>query len=139
VSLRDLPATIVDLLGLAAESPFPGESLARLIDPAAGPAGVVADPPRSPALSEVVWTDLPDTDPAHLIATRRAISSLAERDTVYIRGEEDGQEELYDLRQDPLQSRDLADEPAMRPVLDRLRATLTRLTAGPLTHERFNP
>ena len=29
VSLRDLPATVVDLLGLASESPFPGRSLAR--------------------------------------------------------------------------------------------------------------
>ena len=29
VSLRDLPATIVDLLGLESESPFPGTSLAR--------------------------------------------------------------------------------------------------------------
>ena len=29
VSLRDLPATIVDLLGLGAGSPFPGTSLAR--------------------------------------------------------------------------------------------------------------
>ena len=28
VSLRDLPATVVDLLGLAADSPFPGRSLA---------------------------------------------------------------------------------------------------------------
>ena len=30
VSLRDLAATVVDVLGLAAGSPFPGESLARL-------------------------------------------------------------------------------------------------------------
>ena len=30
VSLRDLPATIVDLVGLAAGSPFPGRSLAGL-------------------------------------------------------------------------------------------------------------
>ena len=29
VSLRDLPATIVDLVGLEAGSPFPGPSLAR--------------------------------------------------------------------------------------------------------------
>ena len=29
VSLRDLPATVVDLLGLGHESPFPGRSLAR--------------------------------------------------------------------------------------------------------------
>ena len=30
VSLRDLPATIVDLVGLEAGSPFPGRSLAEL-------------------------------------------------------------------------------------------------------------
>ena len=38
VSLRDLPATIVDLVGLAAGAPFPGRSLARFWrDPALQP------------------------------------------------------------------------------------------------------
>ena len=40
VSLRDLPATIVDILDFEADSPFPGSSLARYWNrkPAAAPA-----------------------------------------------------------------------------------------------------
>ena len=43
VSLRDLPATIVDLVGQSAESPFPGHSLAgQWRDSGAQPAAVSA-------------------------------------------------------------------------------------------------
>ncbi len=142
VSLRDLPATVVDLLGLSAGAPFPGESLARFWRPPSSSPGTPADPPAtSPALSEVLPNDPlgSDPDPAHLIASLRVLTSLAEGDRVYIRREGVAQEELYDLREDPGQSRNRADEPAMRPVVDRLRAAMDRMTGGPLTHERFNP
>ena len=52
VSLRDLPATIVDLAGLAAGAPFPGRSLARLWSdslPGAGaldPDGAISELPE---------------------------------------------------------------------------------------------
>ena len=48
VSLRDLPSTVVDLLGLGSPSPFPGRSLARFFRP-----GTTASPPADPVLSEV--------------------------------------------------------------------------------------
>jgi hypothetical protein len=32
-----------------------------------------------------------------------------------------------------------AGEAALQPVLERMRAALGRLTAGPLTPQRFNP
>ena len=48
VSLRDLPATVVDLLGLSDGSPFPGRSLTAYWDP--GP-GQLAES-TSPALTE---------------------------------------------------------------------------------------
>ena len=48
VSLRDLPATVVDQLGLSADSPFPGRSLAAFWPPRPG-----QPPPEvTPALSE---------------------------------------------------------------------------------------
>ena len=49
VSLRDLPATVVDLLGLSAASPFPGHSLAAYwkLPPGEVPPGIT-----SPAFSE---------------------------------------------------------------------------------------
>ena len=56
VSLRDLPATIVDLLDLEAGSPFPGTSLARYWDPAR-PAAPPTPAPSDPALAELVPGD----------------------------------------------------------------------------------
>jgi arylsulfatase A-like enzyme len=140
VSLRDLPATIVELLDVKASAPFPGTSLARLWESQPRPTTVdPADSAASPALSEVVPTNPIDPDPAELIEDRRAWASLAEGDWVYIRirqGDLD-HEELFDLRADPRQSRNLAQEPARRSILDRLRATLDLLTGGPLEPERF--
>ena len=52
VSLRDLPATIVDLAGLAAGAPFPGRSLARLWGdsrPEAGAGASLISMERSPS------------------------------------------------------------------------------------------
>jgi arylsulfatase A-like enzyme len=142
-SLRDLPATVVDLLGLEAGAPFPGASWARLWD--RPPPGAGADPPASkpsPALSEVIPTDPVDPDPAHLLENRRIVwTSLAEGDSIYIRirqGATD-QEELFDLHEDARQSRNLAKEPARQPAIERMRALLDQMTGGPLTHERFNP
>ena len=141
VSLRDLPATVVDLLDLEAGAPFPGESLARLWE---GPqsAARVDHPvsPTSPALSEVVPTDPFDADPAKLLEDRRAWASLAEGDSIYIqvRQGDSQREELFDLREDARQSRNLAKDPARQSDLERMRATLDQMIAGPLTLQRFS-
>ncbi|MGC8643712.1 MAG: sulfatase family protein, partial [Isosphaeraceae bacterium] len=142
VSGRDLPATVVDLLGLEADAPFPGASLARLWEkpPAAG---TIEPPisPTSPPLSEVVPTNPLDPDPAKVLEDRRAWGSLVEGDLIYIRirDEEIDREELFDLRNDPRQARNLADDPARQAVLQRMRSRLDELTAGPLLPERFRP
>src|SRR5262249_29211989 len=54
-SLRDIPATIVDLIGLKSESPFPGTSLARRWDSQPS----TPAPERPAALAEA-W---PSSDP----------------------------------------------------------------------------
>jgi hypothetical protein len=46
-------------------------------------------------------------------------------------------EGLFDLREDARQSRNLAEDPARQSVLQRMRATLDQMTAGPLTLQRF--
>jgi len=46
---------------------------------------------------------------------------------------------LFNLRVDANQSRDVGGDPAAQPMLEHLRAALSRLTAGPLTPERFSP
>ncbi len=93
VSLRDLPATVVDLLGLSAGSPFPGRSLANYWKL---PPGGTSPEITSPALAEQIDTsDFRVLTP--FIAGRSPVRlSLLTSGHHYIR---DGQgvERLYDL------------------------------------------
>ncbi len=142
VSLRDLPATVVDLLDLEADSPFPGASLARHWDStSAGEAWNRSGSEPMPAFSELVPSDPLDPDPAHLIADRTVWASLADGDSIYmqVRWKDALEEGVYDLKRDPLQSLNLIKEAASQPFLEQMRAILDRLTAGPLTLERFRP
>ncbi len=137
VSLRDLPATIVDVLGVAEGSPFPGSSLARLwknpsTQPAADPAGV------SPALSEVVPLEGFNPDPAQLLTPRWPLAALSDNGWNYIRRDGELREELFYVRVDAGEQTNLAGEAAAAATLERLRQSLRSLTAGPLTPDRFN-
>ncbi len=138
VSLRDLAATIVDVLGQGAGSPFPGTSLARFWN---GSRGAVPSGPAAinQALSEVVPLHTRDPDPAQMLKRRWPIAALTEDDWTYIRREGDVREELFSLRQDSKEQHNLAGDPAMQATLKRMREALGRLTAGPLTPLRFNP
>jgi arylsulfatase A-like enzyme len=142
VSLRDLPATIVDLLNLQSGAPFPGASLTPLWASVQSALGVGSpDSTASPALSEVVPTDPFDPDPAKVLQNRRAWASLAEGDFVYlrVRQAELDHEELFDLREDARQSRNVAADPNRQPIIERMRRALDQLTGGPLKPERFRP
>jgi arylsulfatase A-like enzyme len=131
-SLRNLPATVVDLLGLEAGSPFPGESLARLWE-APSPAEALSDR----AISEVAPTDPFDPNRLQLPDFQDPMASLAEGDWVLIRHESGGDEELFDIRADPKEMHNLAGDPAVRARLVQMRAALERLTSGLLTLERL--
>ncbi len=137
VSLRELPATVVDLLGIEAGSPFPGESLARLWE-GAGSSAANAGATSRRALMEVVPLDGLDPDPSQLLVRRWPWAALSEGEWTYIRHEGRVREELYHLRDDAGQSHDLAAEPALRPRFERMRHALNRLTGGPLTPRRFS-
>jgi arylsulfatase A-like enzyme len=97
VSLRDLPATVVDLLGMSAASPFRGRSLAAHWQsaPGEGPPAVT-----SPAFSERVGDKAFQVQPG--IGRRHSgfQMSVVALDHHYIRTGM-GVEELYDLRVDP--------------------------------------
>ena len=138
VSLRDLPATVVDVLGLTAGSPFPGESLARLWK---GPIPAAPSVPEvsSQALSEVVPLDPANPDPSQLLEPRWPLAALTAGDWRYIRREGEIREELFHSRLDREEQHNLASDPASQPVLERMRRTLSQLTAGPLTPDRFKP
>ena len=140
VSLRDLPATIVEILGLEAGSPFPGKSLARFWKHAGAPAVAAGDSGTvDRTLSEVVPTDSFSRDPSQIVKRGWPLGALTEGDWSYVRREGPVREELFHLRDDALESRNLVDDPALRPRLQQMRRELGRLTAGPLTPQRFSP
>jgi arylsulfatase A-like enzyme len=137
-SLRDLPATIVDAVGAKSGSPFPGNSMARFWNGPTSASTTAAAPEQ--ALSEVVPLGAFGPDPSQwLYKPRWPMAALTEGDWTYIRREGEVREELFRVRQDAQERRNLASDPAMRSTLERMRDALGRLTAGPLTPGRFNP
>jgi arylsulfatase A-like enzyme len=135
-SLRDLPATIVDVLGLQQLSPFPGTSLARYWN---GPQAVQGDRAApAVALSEVVPLDPLNPDPEQLRKRPWPLAALSEGDWTYIRRDGETREELFRVSDDAREQHNLAAVPAVQPTLERMRKALERLTDGPLTPERFN-
>ena len=118
VSLRDLPATVVDLLGIAGPSRFPGASLARTWKTSAETAADNAAP-----ISELRTLIEPTRDaPAGHDVTDQATALFLDK-FAYLK-REDGQEELYNLVADPAQDRDLSQSPDSEPILARFRAAL---------------
>ena len=133
VSLRDLAATIVNVSGLKTGSAFPGDSLARFWDASSDRSG------PSPVLSELA----PETSPySHSPRSDHRpwpVATLIEGDWSYTRRDGDLLELLFNLREDAGELHNRVDDPAVRPMLERMRQTIRHLTAGPLTPDRFNP
>jgi arylsulfatase A-like enzyme len=138
VSLRDLAATVVDVLGMKAGSPFPGNSLARLWKgPSTGSPSDLALSDQ--ALAEVVPIDPLNRDPSGLPRKGWPLAGLADGEWSYIRRDGDVREELFHLREDGNEQRDRVDDPAAQARLEQMRGNLKKLTAGPLTPDRFKP
>jgi hypothetical protein len=128
VSLRNLPATIVELVGLEAGSSFPGPSLANLwwrSSPA--PGSVTIDG----VVSELTGPNPTDPNQGRSPAKRGPLISLAEGDFVYIRNEGDGGEELFNEHEDPRELRNQAGLEALQPVLNRFRERVNQVRAKP--------
>ncbi len=120
VSLRDLAATIVNLAAPEAASVFPGKSLARFwgSDTAAEPADSL--------LSELNYTA---RLPANTPISRGPMKSLILGNSRLIRNG-DGVNELFDLDQDTLEVRNLAQDPAVAARLAALQRALRVLMGG---------
>jgi arylsulfatase A-like enzyme len=116
VSLRDLPATIADLVEMSTQAPFPGRSLLPLW--AQDGSG---SPEVSVVRSEAAIRKKSSRHEAKSPALRGPMVSVVAEGMSYIRNADD-QEELYLLADDPRQVNDLADVANFRPALERIRA-----------------
>jgi arylsulfatase A-like enzyme len=117
VSLRDIPATILDLLSITDSSPFPGSSLARHWN--IHPAPTIE--PTSPAFSEVSLRLGVSHNPNRPPAWRGPMQAVAAGSRAYVRNAS-GEEELFDLQSDPLDEQNLVARPREREPLECLRA-----------------
>jgi arylsulfatase A-like enzyme len=122
VSLRDLPATVVALVGLRAGSPFPGRSLAEHWRQAAGTSG----PRSSMALSEV---DIPQTVPPERgsATNHRGFTVAVAAEGLHYLLDAQATEELYDLNADPRERSDLMKARAQNLRLGRFRSAIRQL------------
>jgi arylsulfatase A-like enzyme len=122
VSLRDLPASILDLIGLKDQGILPGNSLRRFWE-----GGRAAEATRDrPILSELFPLNRPSA-PGPI--DRGPMQSLVWRDYHYIRNG-DRVEELYHTTVDPLEATNLATSPAAKAVLERMRAGLDHASSS---------
>ena len=118
VSLRDLPATVLDLLGLAPSPAFPGRSLARFRNP-----GNENDPSAfEPLLMEIEKPTLLTNQGREPVA-KGPMKALVAGGMHYIRSG-DGREELYALDLDPEEKTDAAGLPDAREALEGFRDSL---------------
>jgi arylsulfatase A-like enzyme len=117
-SLRDLPATVAGLAGLAAASPFPGRSLATSDMPSTTAA--------RPIEHDEVFSELPSANPANpnygrSPANRGPLVSLAHGDYVFIANQGDGTEELFHQRDDRRELTIRAGFGTLKPLLELFR------------------
>jgi arylsulfatase A-like enzyme len=102
VSLRDLPATVVDLLGLSVGSPFPGRSLAGHWGSGLAPAAEITSPALTEQAEGAAFQPKPQPTREH----PGFQMSLVAEGHHYIRHGM-GLEQLYDLRVDPSERNNL--------------------------------
>ncbi|WP_254054053.1 sulfatase [Singulisphaera sp. GP187] len=125
VSLRDLPATIVDILAIKDKSPFPGGSLAPLWNSNGSSDSLQ---PPSPVLSEVGHKlHVPRME--QIPSTVGEVKALISEGKVYIRNS-GAKEEVFDLHVDPLEKTDIVAAKDLHPSLEHFRSTLKQILAG---------
>jgi arylsulfatase A-like enzyme len=132
VSLRDLPATVVDRLGLSAGSPFPGRSLTAYWGLPPGRGSVeITTPAFSEQANRTAFRPEPGPGGVHPGFQMSIVSS----DYHYIR-DGTGGERLYDLRNDAIEAIDLMESTARRKEVEPLRRKLLEmLTDNPASVE----
>jgi arylsulfatase A-like enzyme len=121
MSLRDIPSTVVDLLGIAADSPFPGQSLARFW---AGQKR--AEPDQAQPLLMEATKPPASANQGRDPVTKGPMQALVADGMHYIRLA-DELEELYFLKSDPEEQSNMAAHSSARGILQRFRTTLSAM------------
>jgi arylsulfatase A-like enzyme len=125
VSLRDVPATVADLVVGAVPSPFPGTPLTGTWSGSSRQDAETANAPLSELDAPIEESH--DSSGSHQHQGPCRVI-LAGRTTYLQHG--DGTEELYDLENDPAESRNLIASADATSLLARCRRLLGRLTSG---------
>jgi arylsulfatase A-like enzyme len=115
VTLRSIPATILDLLGLGSASPIPGRSLAPLW------ANADSEAPIDTLVSSV---RMAIRQPEWYPASKGDLQSLVSDDWHYILNRGTDEEELYAFVEDPDEQADLIGTVAGRQSATQARASL---------------
>ncbi|MCP4609837.1 MAG: sulfatase [Planctomycetes bacterium] len=118
VTIRDIPATVIGLLGLPDEGLFPGRSLGRYWIKSERERQETFDPVLS-ELQKQSWK-------VGTTVEKGEMKSLIIGDMHYIRNG-DGSEEVYDLRNDPYEHNDLIQTPRGAETAAQVRDVLKQM------------
>ncbi len=127
VSLRDIPATVLDVTRLRAGSPFPGHSLSRYWH----------DP--TPGINPVVSSVTPSRWTHRWEPVRRGPLQSLVVDTLHYIQNGDGTEELYNVAMDPWERVDLAGSAEGTNALAGLKRCLASILAPDERHPNTPP
>jgi arylsulfatase A-like enzyme len=119
VSLRDLPETIMDVIGTGQPGTFPGASLTRYWADNGATRGVGGN-----ALLAETEQIQPGVYPDWYPAMQGPMKSLTLGSLHYIKNLGDGTEALYDFVADPGEERNLVDAESARRALEYFRASM---------------
>jgi len=125
VTLRDLPATVLDLIAAPASAALPGRSLARHWRSGGDSLGALSRDSASPIFGEVDYArNLPSSTPV----SQGSMKSVVVDGHHFIRGG-DGSEDLFDVRSDPWERKNVLSDSSRGDVVRRARALIEEARA----------
>jgi arylsulfatase A-like enzyme len=120
VSLRDIPSTIIELTGIQEASPLPGTSLVRTWDKSGSREG------NAPIFAEIVAPCRVPPDHGRSPVAAGPMRAVFSEGKMYIRNLGNGQEELYDLEDDPNEKINLVQMVENESTIRKMRETLNQ-------------